>query len=143
MLVDRWLLQKALVFIWNNPWLTVANSVRKIGAAFSWLPSPRRGFWSSLIYTVTYAPLTILGPLGMILAWRSWREHSIIYALFLSFVVVTAVFFGHTSHRSFLDVYWMAYASSVLTRWLRPIAHVCSVRVAPFAMGSSVVASSR
>jgi hypothetical protein len=35
-------------------------------------------------------------------------------------VLVTAVFFGHTSHRSFLDVYWMAYTSSVLTRWLRP-----------------------
>jgi len=117
MLVDRWFLQKALVFIGDNPWLTVGNGFRKIGAAFSWLPSPRRSFWSSLIYTTTYAPLTILGLLGMILTWRSWREHSIIYALFLSFVVITAVFFGHTSHRSFLDVYWMAYASSVLTRW--------------------------
>jgi hypothetical protein len=56
----------------------------------------------------------------MILSWRSWREHSLIYALFLSFLIVTAVFFGHTSHRSYLDVYWIAYSAYVLAWWIRP-----------------------
>jgi 4-amino-4-deoxy-L-arabinose transferase-like glycosyltransferase len=113
--VDRLFMHKAVTFIRENPWLTVANGLRKIRAAFSWLPSPRRSVWPTIAYSVSYGPIMVLGLLGMALSRRSWREHSLIYGLFLSFVAVTAVFFGHTSHRAFLDVYWMAYAASVLT----------------------------
>ena len=120
-LEDRWFLRKALTFIREHPWLTLGNGIRKIGAAFSWLPNPRRSFWTSLIYALSYGPIMTLGLLGMMLTWRSWREHSLIYALFLSFIIVTAVFFGHTGHRSYLDVYWIASSAYVLTRWIRPL----------------------
>jgi hypothetical protein len=36
-----------------------------------------------------------LGVLGMALSEQSWQEHSLIYALFLSFALVAGVFFGH------------------------------------------------
>jgi hypothetical protein len=38
----------------------------------------------------------------------------VIHLLFLSFIAVTAVFYAQTSHRSFLDVYWIVFAASVL-----------------------------
>ena len=119
--VDRWFLGKALTFIREHRWLTVGNGLRKIGAAFSLLPSPRRSFWPNLAYVLSYGTIMTLGLLGMIISRGSWREHSLIYALFLSFIIVTAVFFGHTSHRSYLDVYWIAYSAYVLTRWIWPL----------------------
>lgn len=121
--VDRWFLRKALTFIREHRWLTVGNGLRKIEAAFSLLPSPRRSFWPSLVHVVSYGTIMTLGLLGMILTWRSWREHCLIYTLFLSFVIVTAVFFGHTSHRSHLDVYWIGYAAYVLTQWCSRPSH--------------------
>jgi hypothetical protein len=54
----------------------------------------------------------------MFLHRKAWREHMIIYALFVSFAAVTAVFFGHTSHRSYLDVYWIVFAAGLMSGWL-------------------------
>jgi hypothetical protein len=113
---DRWFLLKAFVYMREHPAVTIANAFRKVGAAFSWLPSPRRAFWPTLVYLLSYGPVMTLGLAGMIFTRRSWRQHSIVFLLFLSFVAVTAVFFGHTSHRSFLDMYWMVYAAGLLTR---------------------------
>jgi 4-amino-4-deoxy-L-arabinose transferase-like glycosyltransferase len=113
---DRWFLHQAVRFMREHPWLTVANGFRKIGATFSILPSPRRSLWPTLAYALSYGPIMILGLFGMASSWRSWREHSLIYWLFLSFALLTALFFGHTSHRACLDVYWMAYAASVTSR---------------------------
>jgi len=63
---------------------------------------------------VSYVPVAGLGLVGMFLARR--REAVLIGMLFLSFVCVTAVFWAHTSHRSYLDVYWMVFAASVIER---------------------------
>src|SRR5207244_12825019 len=43
--VDPWFFREALTFMRENPSLTVVNGLRKVRAAFSWLPSPRRGRW--------------------------------------------------------------------------------------------------
>ena len=110
-----------------NPWLTIRNSFRKVGAAFSWMPSPRRSLWPSLVYALSYGPVMIAGILGMYLSRSFWREHLIIYALFASFVMVTAVFFGHTSHRSFLDVYWMAYSAHAIHSLSVQLNKKCSI----------------
>jgi hypothetical protein len=48
-----------------------------------------------------------------------WLEHSIFYAQFVAFAVVTAVFFGHTSYRAYLDVFWIVFAAGLLATWLR------------------------
>jgi len=41
-----------------------------------------------------------------------------IYGVFLTFLAVTAAFFGHTSHRAYLDVYLIAFAAGTLSRYL-------------------------
>ena len=56
----------------------------------------------------------ILGICGMWVGRRNWREHLIFYALFVSFIGVTAIYFGHTSYRAYLDVYWIVFAAGIL-----------------------------
>ena len=117
-LVDAWFRKKGLDYIRGHPWRTLGNSLRKIVDAFGWLPSPRRGFWPTLGYALSYGPVMIVGLWGMWASRRYWREHSIFYAQFVAFAVVTAVFFGHTSYRAYLDVYWIAFAAGLLAAWL-------------------------
>jgi 4-amino-4-deoxy-L-arabinose transferase-like glycosyltransferase len=111
---DEWFRKKAVNYIREHPWQTLDNGLRKVVAAFGWLPSPRHSFWPSLIYAVSYGPLMILGIWGMWAGRRHWREHSIFYLQFISFAAVTAVYFGHTSYRAYLDVYWIVFAAGVL-----------------------------
>jgi 4-amino-4-deoxy-L-arabinose transferase-like glycosyltransferase len=121
--VDRWFLGKGLDYIRAHPWRTIGDGFRKIAAGFCVLPSPRRSFWPDLIYLLSYGPVMILGLCGMWIFRSNWRDHLIFYALFASFAAVTAVFFGHTSYRVYLDVYWIMFAASLLdrTRTGRPV----------------------
>jgi 4-amino-4-deoxy-L-arabinose transferase-like glycosyltransferase len=108
---DRWFLQKGVEYIRAHPWLSVANGFRKLGAAFGWLMSPRRSFWPSLVHALSYGPVMALGMWGMWTRRSHWREDAIIYAVFVAFAAVTWVCFAHTSHRSYLDVYWIVFAA--------------------------------
>jgi 4-amino-4-deoxy-L-arabinose transferase-like glycosyltransferase len=117
-LVDEWFQKKGLDYIRDHPWRTLGNGFRKIVDAFGWLPSPRRNFWPSLVYALSYGPVMILGLWGMWASRRHWRKHSIFYIQFVTFAAVTAVFFGHTSYRAYLDVYWIVFAAGVLAGWL-------------------------
>jgi 4-amino-4-deoxy-L-arabinose transferase-like glycosyltransferase len=116
--VDQWFRKRGLDYIVEHPWLTLGNSFRKIGGAFGWSLSPRRSFWPNLVHLLAYGPIMILGLWGMWTSRRQWREHSIFYAQFISFAAVTAVFFGHTSARAYLDVYWIVFAAGVLSTWI-------------------------
>jgi 4-amino-4-deoxy-L-arabinose transferase-like glycosyltransferase len=120
-LVDEWFWKKGLGYIRDHLWQTLGNGLRKIVDAFGWLPSPRRSFWASLAHALSYGPVMILGVWGMWAGRRHWREHSIFYAQFVAFAAVTAVFFGHTSYRAYLDVYWIVFAAGVLAAWLRSL----------------------
>jgi hypothetical protein len=60
----------------------------------------------------------VFGLWGMWANRRHWREHSIFYAQFIVFAAITALFFGHTSYRCHLDVYWIVFAAGVLAAWL-------------------------
>jgi 4-amino-4-deoxy-L-arabinose transferase-like glycosyltransferase len=114
-LIDEWFRRKGVAYIRDHPWSTLRNGFRKVVDAFGWLPSPRRSFWPSLAHILSYGPVMIIGLLGMLVSRRHWREHSIFYAQFACFAAVTAVFFGHTSYRSYLDVYWIVFAAGALT----------------------------
>jgi 4-amino-4-deoxy-L-arabinose transferase-like glycosyltransferase len=116
--VDQWFQQKGLAYIREHPWRTLGNSVWKIVDAFGWLPSPRRSFWPNLVHVLSYGPVMILGIWWMLISSRHWREHSIFYAQFIAFAAVTAVFFGHTSYRAYLDVYWIVFAAGGLAAWI-------------------------
>jgi hypothetical protein len=92
----------------------VVDGFRKIAAGFSLLPSPRRGRLADLTHAISYGFVMATGLWGM---WRRrahWRDDSLIYLLFATFLLVTAVFWAHTSHRVFLDVYWIVFGSGAL-----------------------------
>jgi len=116
--IDHWFLREALNYMREHPWQTIANGFRKIAAAFCLLPGPRHGFWPNLVYFFTYGPILILGLFGMWCSRHNWREHLIFYALFITFATLTAIFYGHTSYRSYLDVYCIVFASSILQELL-------------------------
>jgi 4-amino-4-deoxy-L-arabinose transferase-like glycosyltransferase len=122
-IVDQWFLEKGLDYIREHPWRTLGNSFRKVGDAFGWLPSPRRGFWPNLFHLLSYGPIMALGLWGMWAGRTHWREHSIFYGQFVWFAAVTAVFFGHTNYRVYLDVYWIVFASGVLAVWQSRYVH--------------------
>ena len=58
-----------------------------------------------------------LGLAAMFLHRKAWRAHTIIYTLFVCFAAVTALFFGQTSHRSYLDVYWIVFTPGLMSGW--------------------------
>jgi hypothetical protein len=111
--VDEWFRKKGLDYIREHPWQTVGNDVRKIADAFGLLPSPRRSFWPNLVQSPSYGSIVIFGLWGIWAGRHHWREHSIFYAQFFLFAAVTAVFFGATSYRAYLDVYLIVFAAGV------------------------------
>jgi 4-amino-4-deoxy-L-arabinose transferase-like glycosyltransferase len=122
--VDQWFLRKGLDYMREYPWQTVVGGFRKLGAAFCLLPSPRRNFWPTLGYFLSYGPVMILGLLGMWTGRQQWHEHLIFYALIATFGAVTAVFYGHTNYRVYLDVYLIVFAASILERfWIRSLSY--------------------
>jgi hypothetical protein len=112
--IDRWFERQALNYIRTHPWLTVANGFRKIGAAFDWLPTPRRSLAQSVLHAVSFGPVMLVGLWGMWLRRAHWRDDSLIYLLFGQFLLVTAVYFGQTNHRVFLDVYFIVFGAGAL-----------------------------
>lgn len=116
---DRWLLKKGIAYIRTHPFEILRGMGRKIAAGFSWNFNPRRPPLVQMMYLLSYGPILILGAIGMLLTHDRWKEHSLIYLLFLSFALVTAVFWAHTSHRSYLDVYLIVFSAYVLRIPLR------------------------
>ena len=88
------------------------RKTRKLIAGFSWKLNPPREPVAQWSYAAFYAPASILGLAGMFLARRR-RETLLIAMAFVSFIGVTAVFWAHTSHRSYLDVYLFIFSASL------------------------------
>jgi 4-amino-4-deoxy-L-arabinose transferase-like glycosyltransferase len=110
---SNWFTHRALEFMRANPRLVLEGAFLKLEAAFSWRLNPHREFLAQAAYAIGYVPVAIFGIVGMFLARRR-REVILIGMMFLAFMVVTAVFFAHTSHRTYLDVYWIVFAAYTL-----------------------------
>ena len=113
---SEWFRGKGLDYVRTHPFVTLSSAVRKVAAGFSWRCNPKREPIVQAVYLASYGPISILGVLGLILARRFWREHSLIYLLFSTFIGVTAIFWSHTSHRSYLDVYFIVFAAYAIHR---------------------------
>jgi 4-amino-4-deoxy-L-arabinose transferase-like glycosyltransferase len=110
---SNWFAHRALVYMGENPLLVLRGMFQKLDAAFSWRLNPYREPLAEVVYAIAYVPVAILGLIGMFLA-RGRREVILIEMLFIVFICVTAVFWAHTSHRSYLDVYLIVFTASVL-----------------------------
>lgn len=112
---SNWYARRALGFMRAHPWITIEGGFRKLEAAFSWRLNPVREPLAQASYAVFYAPISILGLFGLFLGRRN-PGVILIGMLFIAFMAVTAVFWAHTSHRSYLDVYLIVLAASVIDR---------------------------
>ena len=112
---DRVLARWAREYISAHPGQTLWRAIRKVWSAASAEYSPARGRAMSLGYALLFVPVHVLALVGL---WRSrggWRAHALIYVLVLTFVLTTAVFWSHTSHKSYLDPFLFIYAASIVT----------------------------
>lgn len=113
---NEWFINKALDYIKQHPQETVTRAFRKVAAGFSWSLNPRRERLVQVVYFLSYVPVLMMGIAGAWLARRRWKDYGLIAGLFLSFIIVTAIFFAHTSHRVFLDVYLIIFAAYAFHR---------------------------
>ena len=111
---DHWYLHKGLAYIRSHPRQTIVDGFHKIAVGFGWLPAPRRGLAMNLVEAFSYGPVMLLGLWGMVRHRAHWREDSMIYLLFATFMLVTAFFWAQTSHRAYLDVYWIVFGAGAL-----------------------------
>jgi hypothetical protein len=117
---SNWFAHRALVYMRANPLLILQGMFRKLDAAFSWNLNPFRDKLAQTVYAIGYVPVAVLGLTGMFLSFR-WSEVILIEMLYISFICVTAVFWAHTSHRSYLDVYWIVFAASLMERFWKAL----------------------
>jgi hypothetical protein len=113
-LIDGWFERQALDYMRAHPWLTVMNGFRKIGATFDWLATPRRSRVQSVLHFISFGPVMLLGLWGMWMRRAHWRDDSLVYLLFAQFMLVTAIYFGQTNHRVFLDVYFIVFGAGAI-----------------------------
>ena len=114
-LLARW----GLEYMAGHPGQTARNGWRKIWVAISGQLSPARGPATDAVYALVYVPVHLLAAIGL---WRSrgdWQPHALVYLVFLSFFITTAIFWAHTSQKSCLDVFLFVYAASVLQTFPR------------------------
>lgn len=102
----------ALAYITSAPGEAAAGAARKLWIAASGRLSPARGAALQAAYQALFATVHVLALIG---AWRARRSrgrgHALIAMVFLSFALTTAVFWAHTSHKSYLDPFLFIYAA--------------------------------
>lgn len=109
---DRFFANMAMDYIEGHPGQIAAGVFRKIVYSFTGWLSPAREWPVQMAYFAIFAPLNVLGLMGMWRRCRSGSGHVLVMLLVLTFTVTTAVFWSHTSHRSFLHVFLIVYAAS-------------------------------
>jgi hypothetical protein len=85
-----------------------------VWTAFSLRFSPTKSAPEQILYALSYGPVLLLGIAGGIRYWHSWRDHSLIYLAVLTFMAHSAIFWAHTAHRVYLDVYLIVLAAGFL-----------------------------
>ena len=111
---DRYFARLAIDNVAHDPWRVAAGAFRKVVYSFNGWLSPARGWPLQLAYLAIFAPLNALGLVGLWQRRRAGPEHLLVLLLFVTFTVTTAIFWAHTSHRSFLHVFLIVYAASVV-----------------------------
>ncbi len=116
---DRLLWQWGIEHMRANPGQTLTGMVRKVGWAFSGQLSPEREPYIQWSYAAYSVPLHLLAVVGW---WRSRLDrkpvaHLLVGFLFVAFIITTAVFWSHTSHKSTLHMFLGIYAATALSRW--------------------------
>jgi 4-amino-4-deoxy-L-arabinose transferase-like glycosyltransferase len=109
---DRLLGQWAVEYVAAHPLDTAVGALRKLWVVAAAELSPARGPVVQWGYRGVFL---IVHALALLAAWRArGREHRLIFLLVLAFAVTTAIFWAHTSHKSFLDPILFIYAAAAV-----------------------------
>jgi len=94
--------------------------LRKVWAGFSPLMNPRDRdqVVKYFVYAISYGPVLALGLCGLFMGRRKWKEFSHILILFGTFMGVSAIYWAHSRHRVFLDIYLIVFAVYAARRLL-------------------------
>jgi len=111
---DRLLGLWGLEFIAAHPLRAAGGAARKVWVVLSAQLSPGRSGWLQAGYRLWFLPIHVLAIVGLWRSRASWRRHAPAYALLGSFLVVTAIFWAHTSHKSLIDPVLFLYASAAV-----------------------------
>jgi hypothetical protein len=109
-----WFLKRGLDYIFDHPELTVGRAWAKVVTAFSWKLSPYKDSLSQIVYFISYFPILVLGIIGLMISADDWKQYLPFFILCAAFVASTALFWAHTSHRTYLDVYMMIFAANAI-----------------------------
>jgi 4-amino-4-deoxy-L-arabinose transferase-like glycosyltransferase len=114
----------AVEFARAHPLTVVAGAMRKVWSVVSAQFSPGRGPRYALGYRLMFLPVHILAVLGLLRLRDERSAFGLLAWLLISFLVTTAVFWSHTSHKSYLDPILFACAAVAARNYLpnpRPI----------------------
>jgi 4-amino-4-deoxy-L-arabinose transferase-like glycosyltransferase len=109
----------ALQHMQGNPLATLQGAAQKLWVVLSAQMSPARSPLIQFGYAAVYLPLHVFSAIAL---WRSRDRlavHSLVWLVLAAFAVTTAVFWAHTSHKSYLDVLIFVYASAGLMMVMR------------------------
>jgi 4-amino-4-deoxy-L-arabinose transferase-like glycosyltransferase len=113
---DAWFRGQALDWIIANPAAAAVGGLRKAAATFSPWFNPRGSPAKQVVHLLTWTPAAILA-VGA--AWRQrrrWRELGPVGLSLLLLAAQSAVFFGHSAYRLYLDPWVLVVASGWLAR---------------------------
>jgi 4-amino-4-deoxy-L-arabinose transferase-like glycosyltransferase len=103
----------AIDYMTADPRRTVTGALRKIWVAASAQLSPARSPVVQAGYAIVFLPIHALA------LWTLWRsrsiEHGLSVLLLLAFAITTALFWAHTSHKSYLDAVLFVYAAAAVS----------------------------
>ena len=95
----------------EHPRQVAWNAVRKVWIVASAQLSPAKSPGVQLAYACFFVPIHAFAIVGL---WRSKRAgsaHMLMCGVLVSFVLTTAIFWAHTSHKSYLDALLFVYAA--------------------------------
>jgi hypothetical protein len=112
---DRIYRQWAIAYARSHPLDVAWGGIRKLWVVVSAQLSPERGALVQWGYRLTFLALHVLAMVGAVKA--RGRGHVLAALMVAAFAVTTAVFWAHTSHKSYLDALTFIYAAAGVRAW--------------------------
>lgn len=112
---DRFLGQLGWTWIRQHPSTAAWRAVRKVWMPLNGRISPARGASDSFGYAAFFMPVHLAAFVGLVSAWRRSAAHQMMPYLLAGFLVTTAVYWSHTSHKSLIDVWLFVYAAGAVS----------------------------
>lgn len=117
---DRFVGRLGWVWVRQHPGTTAWRAARKVWMVVNGRISPVRSARDSFGYAAFFMPVHLAAFIGFGAAWRRSAAHQMVPYLLAGFLVTTAVYWAHTSHKSLIDVWLFVYAAGALSSLTEP-----------------------